>query len=100
MGIHRSERCGKYHFTFKSILYCFLSDEEVLYNLSAVLIHRGPSAYSGHYIAHIQDPSNDFWFRVNDEETEKMKAKKLQLENDDEWTGIIVAKTKCSQLEI
>jgi uncharacterized UBP type Zn finger protein len=35
----------------------FLNDnnEPNEYNLSAVLIHKGTSAYGGHYIAHIRD---------------------------------------------
>lgn len=39
------------------------------YELSAVLIHRGPSAYSGHYIAHVRDRSAGVWRRLNDEES-------------------------------
>nr|XP_060614752.1 ubiquitin carboxyl-terminal hydrolase 48-like [Anolis sagrei ordinatus] len=49
------------------------------YELSAILIHRGVSAYSGHYIAHVKDPQTAEWYRFNDEEIEKMEGKKLQL---------------------
>ncbi|VDI64157.1 ubiquitin carboxyl-terminal hydrolase 48 [Mytilus galloprovincialis] len=61
----------------------------VTYNLTAVLIHRGPTAYSGHYIAHIRDINSKNWFKFNDEEIEKMKGSKLQLgtEDDPEETG-------------
>ncbi|XP_077116586.1 ubiquitin carboxyl-terminal hydrolase 48 isoform X1 [Ranitomeya variabilis] len=50
-----------------------------VYELSAVLIHRGVSAYSGHYIAHVKDPHTSEWYKFNDEEIEKMEVKKLQL---------------------
>lgn len=30
-------------------------DDEFIYDLTAVLIHNGPSAYSGHFIAHVLD---------------------------------------------
>lgn len=59
------------HFTF--------SDQKFVYELSAVLIHRGISAYSGHYIAHVKDARTGDWYKFNDEEIEKMEGKKLQL---------------------
>lgn len=54
-------------------------EEKCTYELSAVLIHRGVSAYSGHYIAHVQDARTNDWYKFNDEEIEKMEGKKLQL---------------------
>lgn len=53
-----------------------VSPEEVLYELTAVLIHRGPSASSGHYIAHIKDSTTQLWYRFNDEEIVQMKSGK------------------------
>jgi ubiquitin carboxyl-terminal hydrolase 48 len=47
-----------------------------MYELTAVLIHRGPSAYSGHYIAHVRDPVMGVWRRLNDEETGVLESKK------------------------
>lgn len=44
-----------------------------------MLIHRGVSAYSGHYIAHVRDAHTNDWYKFNDEEIEKMEGKKLQL---------------------
>ena len=44
-----------------------------------MLIHRGVSAYSGHYIAHVKDARTSDWYKFNDEEIEKMEGKKLQL---------------------
>ncbi|ETE59587.1 Ubiquitin carboxyl-terminal hydrolase 48 [Ophiophagus hannah] len=57
----------------------FVFDSVFVYELSAILIHRGVSAYSGHYIAHVKDPQTGEWYRFNDEEIEKMEGKKLQL---------------------
>ena len=54
-------------------------DQQCVYELSAVLIHRGVSAYSGHYIAHVKDARTSDWYKFNDEEIEKMEGKKLQL---------------------
>ncbi|KAL7837137.1 hypothetical protein SRHO_G00268480 [Serrasalmus rhombeus] len=54
-------------------------EEKCTYELSAVLIHRGVSAYSGHYIAHVRDARTNDWYKFNDEEIEKMEGKKLQL---------------------
>ncbi|EFX68348.1 hypothetical protein DAPPUDRAFT_63211 [Daphnia pulex] len=54
------------------------------YDLSAVLIHRGPSAYSGHYIAHIKDPVTGTWYKFNDEVVQKIEGTnfKLGIEED------------------
>ncbi|KAM4625621.1 ubiquitin carboxyl-terminal hydrolase 48 isoform 2-T3 [Polymixia lowei] len=63
-------------------------DQKCVYELSAVLIHRGVSAYSGHYIAHVKDARTSDWYKFNDEEIEKMEGKKLQLgieEDIGEW---------------
>lgn len=55
-----------------------------IYRLKAVLIHRGPSAYSGHYIAHILDESSGVWYKFNDEETTKMKGSNLHLGTEED----------------
>ncbi|XP_054979011.1 ubiquitin carboxyl-terminal hydrolase 48-like isoform X3 [Sorex araneus] len=55
-----------------------------MYELSAVLIHRGSSAYSGHYVANVKDPKSGEWYKFNDENIEKLEGSKLELgiEND------------------
>ncbi|XP_029433962.1 ubiquitin carboxyl-terminal hydrolase 48 isoform X2 [Rhinatrema bivittatum] len=70
-----------------------------VYELSAVLIHRGVSAYSGHYIAHVKDPQTGDWYKFNDEEIEKMEGKKLQLgiEEDLETSKSQTRKPKCGK---
>ncbi|XP_054857186.1 ubiquitin carboxyl-terminal hydrolase 48 isoform X1 [Eublepharis macularius] len=69
------------------------------YELSAILIHRGVSAYSGHYIAHVKDPQTGEWYRFNDEDIEKMEGKKLQLgaEEDLEPSKAQTRKPKCGK---
>lgn len=59
-------------------------DQKCVYELSAVLIHRGISAYSGHYIAHVKDARTGDWYKFNDEEIEKMEGKKLQLGTEED----------------
>ena len=63
------------------------------YNLSAVLLHRGMSASSGHFVAHIYDSAAETWFQFNDEVVAKMKkGKKLDLDgsssDDNAWNDI------------
>uniref|UniRef100_A0A2C9K4H8 Ubiquitin carboxyl-terminal hydrolase 48 n=2 Tax=Biomphalaria glabrata TaxID=6526 RepID=A0A2C9K4H8_BIOGL len=58
------------------------------YELTAVLIHRGPTAYSGHYIAHIREQEDTgAWYKYNDEEIEKMNNKKLELGKEEDILG-------------
>lgn len=79
--------CGKLVSLCVCVFVCFFGplwvtspeDEKCVYELSAVLIHRGVSAYSGHYIAHVRDARTSDWYKFNDEEIEKMEGKKLQL---------------------
>lgn len=49
------------------------------YKLCAVLMHRGQSAHSGHYIAQIKDRITGDWFKFNDEFVEKIEGKNLKL---------------------
>uniref|UniRef100_A0A6B2KXL7 ubiquitinyl hydrolase 1 n=1 Tax=Arcella intermedia TaxID=1963864 RepID=A0A6B2KXL7_9EUKA len=49
------------------------TDEEYLYDLSAVLIHIGSSSSEGHYIAHIKDWDNNKWWKFNDEEVKELE---------------------------
>ncbi|KAH9376510.1 hypothetical protein HPB48_006595 [Haemaphysalis longicornis] len=55
-----------------------------VYSLVAVLIHQGPSANSGHYVAHIKDRTSGSWYRFNDDGVCKMRGRQLQLNTDDE----------------
>ncbi|CAL8256701.1 unnamed protein product [Arctogadus glacialis] len=75
-------------------------DQQCVYELSAVLIHRGVSAYSGHYIAHVKDARTSDWYKFNDEEIEKMEGKKLQLGIEEDIAETVKSQTrkpKCSK---
>ena len=71
----------------KPIYFYKFTGEPCIYDLYAVLIHRGPSAYSGHYIAHIQEQNTGIWYKFNDEEIEKMGGKGLHLGKEDDGSG-------------
>ncbi|CAN1768243.1 Ubiquitin carboxyl-terminal hydrolase 26 [Linum perenne] len=43
------------------------SEQDWIYNLSAVLIHKGAAVNSGHYIAHIKDENTGQWWEFDDE---------------------------------
>ncbi|KAE8705597.1 Ubiquitin carboxyl-terminal hydrolase 26 [Hibiscus syriacus] len=43
------------------------SQVELIYDLSAVLIHKGTATNSGHYIAHIKDENTRQWWEFDDE---------------------------------
>ncbi|XP_061075552.1 ubiquitin carboxyl-terminal hydrolase 48 isoform X2 [Conger conger] len=75
-------------------------EEKCVYELNAVLIHRGVSAYSGHYIAHVRDARTSDWYKFNDEEIEKMEGKKLQLGIEEDIAETVKSQTrkpKCSK---
>ncbi|XP_071116349.1 ubiquitin carboxyl-terminal hydrolase 48-like [Haliotis cracherodii] len=59
-------------------------ENTAVYDLTAVLIHRGPSAYSGHYVAHIRKGQQHPWYKFNDEDIEEMKGRNLHLGSEEE----------------
>ena len=64
-----------------------------IYILSAVLIHRGSSPHSGHYIAHIKDRVTKDWFKFNDDSVERI-GPQLQVSTDGENITIVEDKTE------
>ena len=70
------------------------NDPNAVYELTAVLIHRGPTAYSGHYVAHIKGKDNQAWYKFNDEEVERIKGRNLQLGSEEELTDSKQKKTQ------
>ncbi|KAF9936748.1 hypothetical protein BGZ67_002019 [Mortierella alpina] len=50
------------------------SKEADIYDLSAVLVHSGASAHSGHFLAHVFDQRSQKWFVLNDEEVAEFNA--------------------------
>ncbi|XP_067929198.1 ubiquitin carboxyl-terminal hydrolase 48-like isoform X5 [Watersipora subatra] len=51
------------------------------YELTAVLMHSGVTAFSGHYTAHIH--KEDHWYSFNDANVIKLKGKKLNLSDEE-----------------
>ncbi|GMH10736.1 hypothetical protein Nepgr_012577 [Nepenthes gracilis] len=44
-----------------------LSESQLIYDLSAVLVHKGTAVNSGHYVAHIKDERTGQWWEFDDE---------------------------------
>ena len=63
--------------------YTTNAEETSIYQLGAILMHVGKSAYSGHYMAQIKNFQTNEWFNFNDEVITKVK-KKQQLGCTDE----------------
>ncbi|KAJ3401817.1 hypothetical protein HDU80_005679 [Chytriomyces hyalinus] len=55
------------------------NDPQNVYTLSAVLMHRGTSAYAGHFIARIRDPFSGHWYTCNDENVTKLEKVSFDL---------------------
>lgn len=64
-----------------------------IYILSAVLIHRGSSPHSGHYIAHIKDRVTQDWYKFNDDSVEKI-GPQLQVSTEGETITIVDDKSE------
>eukprot|EP01102_Stenamoeba_stenopodia_P007742 TRINITY_DN2180_c0_g5_i1.p1 TRINITY_DN2180_c0_g5~~TRINITY_DN2180_c0_g5_i1.p1 ORF type:complete len:1240 (-),score=274.83 TRINITY_DN2180_c0_g5_i1:11-3730(-) len=51
----------------------YLDDKKSqVYQLAAVLIHSGPSAYGGHYTAQIRDEKTGVWWRYDDDKVSEV----------------------------
>ncbi|CAE7168504.1 unnamed protein product [Rhizoctonia solani] len=57
----------------------FLSEEGVgvWYDLRGILLHRGSSAYHGHYEAQVFDVTRNAWFLFNDEDVQELKLEDI-----------------------
>ncbi|XP_068659466.1 ubiquitin carboxyl-terminal hydrolase 26-like [Aristolochia californica] len=51
---------------------CDPSLTELIYELSAILIHKGTAVDSGHYVAHIKDEFSGIWWEFDDEHVSKL----------------------------
>lgn len=69
------------------------SHKSNIYILSAVLIHRGSSPHSGHYIAHIKDRISKDWYKFNDDSVERI-GPQLQVSTDGENITIVDDKSE------
>ncbi|GAB4837638.1 Ubiquitin carboxyl-terminal hydrolase 26 [Ancistrocladus abbreviatus] len=59
-------------FSFSQVLYMGQrlagpSESQLIYDLSAVLVHKGTAVNSGHYVAHIKDENSGQWWEFDDE---------------------------------
>ncbi|KAL1139921.1 hypothetical protein AAG570_006898 [Ranatra chinensis] len=86
---HKKKLNSSFQFPDSLDMSIYLNNEcgeklPLIYHLTAVLIHKGPSAYSGHYIAHICDQTTGTWYKFNDECVEKMEGKKLKLGSEED----------------
>jgi len=57
------------------------------YSLTGVLMHVGPDANHGHYIAHIQEMETGNWFKFSDECVAPLQGKCLRLGAEEEIGG-------------
>ncbi|CAL9125822.1 ubiquitin carboxyl-terminal hydrolase [Musa troglodytarum] len=48
------------------------SQSGLIYELSAILIHKGTAVNSGHYVAHIKDENSGHWWEFDDEHVSKL----------------------------
>ena len=72
---------------------CYLdTDSPSKYSLTGVLMHVGPDANHGHYIAHIQDMESGLWFKFSDECVVPLQGKNMKLGVVDELMGQQVRK--------
>ncbi|KAI0664864.1 cysteine proteinase [Cubamyces menziesii] len=51
-----------------------IKESKNLYALRGVLLHKGASAYHGHYEAQVFDVQNQSWYQFNDEEVTKIES--------------------------
>lgn len=51
---------------------CGPTDTSLVYELSAILIHKGTAVNSGHYVAHIKDEKSGHWWEFDDEHVSKL----------------------------
>ncbi|PPQ63065.1 hypothetical protein CVT24_005920 [Panaeolus cyanescens] len=58
------------------------STNKNVYELRGILLHKGSSAYHGHYEAQVKDSLSDEWFQFNDDVVTKAKGF-----GDNEFTG-------------
>ncbi|KAH7656175.1 ubiquitin carboxyl-terminal hydrolase 48 protein [Dioscorea alata] len=47
-------------------------ESDLIYELSAILIHKGTAVNSGHYVAHIKDENSGQWWEFDDEHVSKL----------------------------
>jgi len=66
-------------------------EEDTIYDLTAIVMHIGSSASSGHYVALIKDPTTSETYKFNDDEVCKVDDNKFDISSVEDKDG---AKTK------
>ena len=66
-----------------SVLIYIILQEETCYSLTGVLMHVGPDANHGHYIAHIQELETGNWFKFSDEHVVALDKKSYSQQAED-----------------
>lgn len=76
------------------------SNPDLHYRLAYVLVHRGQSAYGGHYIAFVRDEETGAWWKFNDETAEPVTdLAKALASNVDLAPGVIKTSKKAASAE-
>ncbi|KAF9956174.1 hypothetical protein BGZ72_002955 [Mortierella alpina] len=81
---------------FSSLLQ---SKEADIYDLSAVLVHSGASAHSGHFLAHVLNQRTQKWFVLNDEEVAEFNTTAFDPEDMSTSTSKSCSKITTASLE-
>eukprot|EP00742_Colponemidia_sp_Colp-10_P010826 GILJ01011937.1.p1 GENE.GILJ01011937.1~~GILJ01011937.1.p1 ORF type:complete len:1363 (+),score=243.17 GILJ01011937.1:38-4126(+) len=58
--------------------------EDYIYDLVAVLVHKGSSANSGHYIADLKDKATGLWYRFDDESVTLLDSNQAEVHTSDQ----------------
>jgi len=76
-------------------------DDIPSYELSGILIHKGTSAYGGHYIAHLKDEVNNQWWIFDDTSVKPIQTEQLEqtLEQEEEQETITTTDSKKQKKE-
>ncbi|XP_047337545.1 ubiquitin carboxyl-terminal hydrolase 26 [Impatiens glandulifera] len=66
----RKKITSAFCFPEKLDMKCRMSEHsqlELIYELAAVLIHKGPAVNTGHYVAHVKDENTGMWWEFDDD---------------------------------
>lgn len=74
---YKKKLSAKIKFSEQLDLKQFSQQAQTVYNLGAILMHCGKTAYSGHYMAQIKNLQTNKWYQFNDEVISELKKKQL-----------------------
>eukprot|EP00026_Physarum_polycephalum_P000821 Phypoly_transcript_00822.p1 GENE.Phypoly_transcript_00822~~Phypoly_transcript_00822.p1 ORF type:complete len:1300 (+),score=300.82 Phypoly_transcript_00822:456-3902(+) len=58
------------------------NSDEYIYELTSVMMHRGNTAYGGHYVVHVKDECTGKWWQFNDEDVKPIEEAKVGVIDD------------------